>query len=257
MGGTANQPTEQQTDTWSTASGATAVQETQVNISATSAEASTTNFSYAANDQQADALTLATNGSNETTQQVSACNPQGDPTAQSNSSGVGMQTLAYTDSANPNLPTQITDPLGTTADTYDSHGNLLSTQRTLNASGNVSCTQDSYNSQGLVSEQQQLISGTPSSNPIWDRDRLLATSIPTASPARPLPTTCSSHPAATQQNLTQTTTYDPFGNLLTQTDWSNRRVTQTNTYDLAGEKLTSTDAYGITTNNSATTAWVT
>ena len=249
VGGSANQPTEQQTDTWSTASGATAVQETEVNISATSAEASTTNFSYAANNQLADALTLATNGSNETTQQVSACNPQGDPTAQSNSSGVGMQTLAYTDSANPDLPTQITDPLGSTSDTYDSHGNLLSTQRTLDASGQVSCTQDSYNAQGLTTEQQQLISGTPTNNPVW-AETDYSNFYPNGQPGTTTVDGVQLSPGGGQQNLTQTKTYDPFGNLLTQTDWSNSRVTQTNTYDLAGERLTATDAYGITSNSS-------
>ncbi len=249
VGGSANQPTEQQSESWSTASGATAVEEQETTTSANSAEASTTTYSYAANNQEADAVTLATTSNNETTQQVSACNPAGDVTAQSNSSGVGMQTDAYTDPNNPNLPTQVTDPLGTTTDSYDSNGNLLTTQRTLNASGNVSATQYHYNSQGLVTEQQQLVSGTPSNNPTWietDYGSFYANGSPGTTTVDGVQLSTGGN----SQNLTQTATYDPFGDLLTQTDWSNSRVTATNTYDIAGDELTSTDAYGITTNNS-------
>ncbi len=249
VGGSANQPTEQQSETWSTASGATAVEEQESTTSANSAEASTTNYSYAANDQLGDSVTLASTSSDETTQDVSACNRAGDVTAQSNDSGVGMQTLAYTDATNPNLPTQVTDPLGTTTDSYDSNGNLLSTQRTLNASGNVSATQYHYNSQGLVTEQQQLVSGTPSNNPTWietDYGSFYANGSPGTTTVDGVQLSVGGN----SQNLTESATYDPFGDLLTQTDWSNSRVTATDTYDLAGQMLTSTDAYGITTNNS-------
>ena len=135
VGGTANQATQQQTDSWSTVAGVPAVEESEVDTSANANETSTTQFSYAANNQLADSVTLATTSSNETTQDVSATNPAGDITAQSNSSGVGLQTLAYTDSANPNLPTVVTDPnQEVTNNTYDSHGNLTATWQQLNAS---------------------------------------------------------------------------------------------------------------------------
>ena len=247
VGGTANQPTEQQTESWSTATGATAAEETQVQTSANSAESSTTNFSYAANDQQADAVTLTSSSSSQTTQDVSACNPQGDVTAQSNSSGVGMQTLAYTDSNNPNLPTQISDPLGTTSDTYDSHGNLTQTQRTLNANGDVSCTKYWYNGQGLTTEQHQLVSGSVANGTYIETD--YGSFYPNGSPGTTTVDNVQLSPGGSQNNLTETATYDPFGNLLTQTDWSNSRITETDTYDIAGDELTSTDAYGITSNS--------
>ena len=248
VGGVANQPTEQQTDSWSTVAGVPAVEESQVDTSANTNETSTTDYSYAANNQLADSVTLANTQSNETTQDVSASNPAGDVTAQSNSSGVGMQTLAYTDSANLNLPTSVTDPLGTTTNTYDSHGNLTQTQRTLNANGDVSCTKNSYNSQGLTTEQQQLVSGTPSNNPTWietDYGSFYANGSPGTTTVDGVQLS----PGGSTSNLTETATYDPFGDLLTQTDWSNSRVTATDTYDVAGNQLSSTDAYGITTNN--------
>ena len=247
VGGAANQATEQQTDSWSTATGASAAEETEVQTSANSPESSTTDFSYAANQQLADSVTLVSDSSSQTTQQVSACNPAGDVTGESNNSGVGMQTLAYTDSANSNLPTQITDPLGTTSDTYDSNGNLTPTQRTLNANGDVSATKYWYNSQGLVSEQKQLVSGSVANGTYIETD--YASFYPSGSPGTTTVDGVQLAPGGSTNNLTETATYDPFGNLLTQTDWSNSRVTQTDTYDIAGNRLTSTDAYGITSNS--------
>ena len=247
VGGTANQATEQQTDSWATVTGASAAEESEVQTSANSPECSTTDFNYATNQQLADAVTLVTDSSSQTTQQVSACNPQGDATAQSNDSGVGMQTLAYTDSANPNLPTQITDPLGTTSDSYDSNGNLTSTQRTLNASGDVSCTKYWYNSQGLVNEQKQLVSGSVANGTYAETD--YASFYANGSPGTTTVDGVQLALGGSTNNLTETTSYDPFGNLLAQTDWSNSRVSETDTYDIAGNELTSTDAYGITTNS--------
>ena len=54
----------------------------------------------------------------------------------------------------------------------------------------------------------------------------------------------------TAQDLTVTSSYDAFGDLLTKTDWSGSRAIETDTYDIAGNELTSTDGYGIKTNNS-------
>jgi len=52
----------------------------------------------------------------------------------------------------------------------------------------------------------------------------------------------------TASDLTETATYDAFGNRLSKTDTSGT-TTETNTYDLAGRLLTSTDAKGVTTHH--------
>lgn len=246
VNGTADQPTKVETDSWSPQTGA---QTTQVSASATSTESQTTEFAYAANEQLADALTLAASSATATSQDVSACDANGNITAESNG-GVGMTTSAYTDPANPNLPTVVTDPnQDVTDNTYDSHGNLTSSEQTLNSAGDVSCTEYSYDPQGRQTEEQQLISGTPSNSPAWattDYANFAANGQPQTTINRGVEL---AYGGATQ-NLTSYATYDPFGNLLTQTDTSGSRVTETNTYDLAGEKLTSTDASGITDNSS-------
>jgi RHS repeat-associated protein len=64
------------------------------------------------------------------------------------------------------------------------------------------------------------------------------------------------------QDLTQTASYDAFGNLLSQTD-NGGRATEQDTYDIAGNQLTSTDAAGIVTHTTydrmgnATESWQT
>jgi YD repeat-containing protein len=256
VAGTANQPSQIETDSWSSQTG---TQTTQVETSANSTESSTTQFAYATNEQQADALTVATNSANETTQNISACNSSGDTTAESDG-GVGITTDAYTDSANPNLPTVVTDPnQDVTNNTYDSHGNLTATQQTLNSSGDVSATQYSYDSCGRTTEQKQLISGTPSSGS-WATSDYSAFAL-NGEPQTTINRSVQLTYGGATQDLTTYATYDPFGNLLTQTDTSGSRVTQTNTYDLAAERLTSLDAYGITANSSydclgnVTTSW--
>ena len=246
VAGTANQPTKVETDSWSDQSGA---QETAIQASANDTESSTTQFASATNNQLADTLTLATDSSNETTQQVSACDAAGNTTAESNDSGVGIQTCAYTDSANPNLPTQVTDPEGNaTTSSYDSHGDLMATQQTLNASGDVSATQYSYDGQGRATEQKQLISGSVSSGTYatTDYSNFASNGSPQTTIDRGVQLTY----GGASNDLYQYSTYDPFGDLLTQTDLSGTRTTATDTYDLAGEQLTATDGYSITSNSS-------
>ena len=51
-------------------------------------------------------------------------------------------------------------------------------------------------------------------------------------------------------NLTETSVYDGFGNLMTTTDWSNSRIVETYTYDIAGQLISSTDAAGVTQHSS-------
>ena len=246
VAGMANQPTKIETDSWSSQSGA---QETVVDASANTTESSTTQFANTTNNRLADSLTLAATSSNETIQDVTACDPNGNDTADSNDSGVGIDTLAYTDSANRNLPTQETDPEGnTTSSTYDSHGNLTATQQTLNASGDVSAMQYGYNSQGRVTETKQLVSGTVSSGTWATAD--YSNFAPNGSAQTTISRSVQVVNGGASNDLTVNATYDAFGNLLTQTDLSGTRATETDTYDLAGEQLTATDAYGIATNSS-------
>ena len=249
VGGSANQATKVETDSWSAQTGA---QATQVESSASSSESSTTQFAYAANDQLADSVTMASNSSNKTTQQVSACDAKGNITAQSDG-GVGVTTSAYTDSANPNLPTVVTDPnQDVVNNTYDSYGNLTSTQQTLNSSGDVSATQSSYDGQGRVTEQKQLISGTPSNNPVWAVTDY-SSFEPNGQPQTTIDRAVQLSYGGSASDLSYGATYDAFGNLLGKTDppdQNGTRTTETDTYDLAGEKLTSTDASGITANSS-------
>ena len=86
-------------------------------------------------------------------------------------------------------------------------------------------------------------------NPVW-AETDYSNFYPNGSPGTTTADGTALSPGGSTQSLTETATYDPFGNLLTQTDWSNSRVTQTNTYDIAGNELTSTDAYGICTKKS-------
>ena len=109
VGGARNVKTKEETDSWSTQTGATAAEETQVETSANSTESSTTQFNYAANDQLADSVTLATNSSNQTTQDVSACNASGDITAQSTT-----RASASTRWPTPTRPTPTCPPLSPT-----------------------------------------------------------------------------------------------------------------------------------------------
>jgi RHS repeat-associated protein len=98
-----------------------------------------------------------------------------------------------------------------------------------------------------VSEQKQLVSGPVSGNNWIETD--YASFYANGSPGTTTVDGVQLAPGGGTNNLTETATYDPFGNLLTQTDWSNSRVTETDSYDIAGQMLTSTDAYGITSNS--------
>ena len=148
VGGTANQATKAETDNWSTQTGATGAEETQVETSANQAES--LDHPVQLRRQQ------PAGRRGDPGHQLLQRDHPGRQRLQRARRHHGAEqraawastTLAYTDSANPNLPTVVTDPTGTTNNTYDSHGNLTSTQRTLNSSGDVSCTQDSYDSQG-------------------------------------------------------------------------------------------------------------
>ena len=117
------------------------------------------------------------------------------------------------------------------------------------------CTHYAYNNDnnqpyGRLTEQQDLISGTVSgwtvSNGVW-KETDYSNFAPNGSPQTTTHKGVALTHAGTTSDLSETASYDNFGNLLSNAD-TGGRTTATNTYDIAGELLASSDASGLTTN---------
>ena len=130
----------------------------------------------------------------------------------------------------------------TTTSTY-SGADLTAVQTTDQAGDLLSASSFTYDSQGRTTQEKHLVSGTVQSG-TWtqlDTSNFAACGEAQTTIARGVKLSLTANP----QDLTKTSSYDAFGNLLTETDWSNARVTATNTYDIAGNILTSTDASSV------------
>jgi RHS repeat-associated protein len=146
-----------------------------------------------------------------------------------------------------------------TTNTYTG-ANLTATQTTDQASALLSASAYAYDSQGRRTQEKNLISGTVASG-VWtqtDYDDFAPCGEPETTIARAVKLS----PTASPQDLTRTSSYDAFGNLLSESDWGGR-TTAANTYDIAGRQLTSTDAANVVTHLSydcmgnATESWAT
>jgi len=150
---------------------------------------------------------------------------------------------------NRDNPSTMTDPLGsTTTYTYDSHSNLTEQSQVLNSAGAQADMQYTYSDvtvggqtlHGALAQEKQLISGTPSSGTwaVTDYKDLNGNVVYWAngSPEYVISRDVALSDATTD-DLTTTSTYDAFGNLLSQTDAGGNETDDT--YDLAGDQLTS------------------
>jgi RHS repeat-associated protein len=260
VGGVSGQVMKKTQYTWSPASGDTPAGQLQTEIDQSASSTATTNYSYAP-DQQVSGTSTIASGSTlaDSTAVVDGDVVQGDhdipSTTTAAGSGEPAQTTSYTyDNLHRILTetktyyyvsgTPVTD---TTTYTYDSYGNIGDTQVTDSNDNVVSDTQDTYDANGHLTVEKKLTSGPDNSQGTWaetDYSNFAANGQPQTTTADGVLLATGGSP----QTLTQTASYDAFGDLLSQTDWGGR-TTETDTYDLAGHELTSTNAVGVTTNN--------
>jgi RHS repeat-associated protein len=133
-----------------------------------------------------------------------------------------------------------------TTNTYTG-ANLTATQTIDEASTLLSASSSTYDSYGRRTQERQLVSGTVASGTWTQTDT--SSFAPCGEPQTTIARSVKLSPSANPQDLTRTSSYDAFGNLLTATDWG-ARTTETNTYDIAGRQLTSTDAGNVVSRTS-------
>jgi RHS repeat-associated protein len=147
-----------------------------------------------------------------------------------------------------------------TANSYT--GADLTAEQTTDQTGLLlSAATYAYDAQGRQTQEKHLVSGDLTTG-VWTQTDTF-NFAPCGEPQTTVANDVKLSAAGTPQDLTKTSSYDAFGNLLTQTDWSNSRIVATNTYDLAGRQLTSTDPGGVVSHTSydqlgnATESWLT
>jgi RHS repeat-associated protein len=252
VGGVAGQVMKQTQYVWSTASGDTPAGQLQEEVDQSATNTATTTYSYA-DDQQVDDTSTTTSGGTlaDSSAVVDGDVVQGDHNIQSDTMTAGSnqpdQTTSYTYDGLHRVLTE-TNATGTTSYTYDSYGDVSDAKITKPDGTVVSDTEDTYDSSGHLTCEKKLVSGTDDSNGNWtetDYSNFAANGQPQTTTARVVHLSVGD----SAQDLTQTATYDAFGDLLSQTDWGGR-IVETATYDLAGRRLTSTDAAGVVTHTS-------
>jgi RHS repeat-associated protein len=246
--GTAEQPMNEEVFTWSGA-GAGVPNQLATYTSGSGALAVTETYNYAFDRQ------LATTTSSEGGQTNDTVNLAHDVTSSTTTTGsldAVNQVTASTYDALHRVVTETSyqDPAhyATTTNTY-SGADLTATatvdqDATLLAAATYAYDTNGY---GLMTEERHLVSGTIASG-TWtqtDYDDYAACGEPETTAAQDVELSYGANP----QDLTKTTSYDAFGNLLAATDWGGR-ATQTNTYDIAGRQLTSTDAGNVVSHTS-------
>jgi len=106
----------------------------------------------------------------------------------------------------------------------------------------LAASEHAYDAAGRLTRTKEWVSG-PKQGGVWTQTDF-SSFAPSGEPQSTAATGIKLSSSGSAQNLTRTTSYDAFGNLLTQTTWGGR-TTETNTYDISGNLLTSTDAAGI------------
>jgi RHS repeat-associated protein len=206
----------------------------------------TTSYSYAFDRQLAGAVTSAGQKSFDSYDTAGNCITSTAPSATLTSAN---QVTARTYDAAHRLLTETgwQGPTlqGTTSYAYNAAGDLTEEQQKLDGATWLSDTQRSYDAAGRMTMEKVLLSGTPSAGTWQQTDS--SNFAPCGAERTSIAKAVKLSPGAAAGDLTQTATYDAFGNLLTQKDWSNSRVTETNTYDIAGNQLTQVDAAGLAT----------
>jgi len=130
-----------------------------------------------------------------------------------------------------------------TTNTY-SGADLTAEQTTDQTATVLSAASYTYSS-GRLTQEKKLVSGTVQSGTWTQTD--YSNFAPSGDPQTTIARSIKLSPGGAAQDLTTTASYDAFGNLLTETDWSNARTIATNTYDIAGNRLTSTDSASVAT----------
>ena len=129
----------------------------------------------------------------------------------------------------------------TTLYAYDSCGNVTDEQvfDGTETGTRISWTQNTYDAGRLTSEKHWVSGST------WTETQN-SNFAPNGEPQTTVAKNVQLSYGGAAQDLTQSASYDAFGNLLMESDWGGR-TTQTSTYDLTGRALTSTDASGVAT----------
>jgi RHS repeat-associated protein len=231
------------------------------------ADPATTTYDYAANLQLAGETT--TNADDEiVAADTGVIEPDGDQAATNTATGSEAsdnQTATYTYDSHHRVVTETTvvGPGESLTKTYSYEGttnNVTDEACQLSGGAYVSDLQRTYDTYGRLTMERELVSGTPASGTWIETD--YADFATNGEPETTVAKAVKLSDAGAASDLTKTSSYDAFGNLLSETDWGGR-TTQANTYDLAGNELTTTDAIGVVTHTSydcmgnATETWKT
>ncbi len=244
VNGTPNQPMNVEVFTWAPA-GAAAPGLTATHTTGSGDLALTESYAYAFDRQLA--MTTTSDGG-QTSDTYDLAHDLTSTTISSAIPETPNQLTTYAYDALHRLVTECeySDPQthSTVSSTYNADGELTA-QTTYDADGVTVLAAETheYDAQGRVTTDRELVSGSD-----WTETQH-SNFAPCGEPQTTVSKGIQLGYGGAAQNLTQTASYDAFGNLLFQTD-NGGRTTATNTYDVAGRELTSTDAAGVVTHMS-------
>ncbi len=245
--GTANQAMHREVLTWRSSSAGVPDQLTS-RVSGSGGSAVTETYNYAF-DRQLATTTDSEGGQSNDTIDTSHDVTSETQTTGSMSSANQITTYAYDSQHRATSETTYQSPTAYATTTYTYDGVDLEAEETADQVDTVlSASSYTYDSSGRQTQEKKLIYGTPASG-TWtqtDYSDFADCGEPETTVAQDVKLSV----GGAAQDLTKTTTYDDFGNRLTEKDWSNSRTVATNTYDIAGHLLTTTDEASVVTNTS-------